>query len=685
MRRLIFVLLLLLVLVRPCLSAGPNIEYMAEEIAGPAVLQLPLELWIEASGQWQLTGQAADGLAFLDQDGSALGEGILLSGRGPIQETHMLVVYFDLELLGEGSHELHLQLVLQGAQGVLALPLHQDTWLLPLNNHGVQVQRDSETYCLASGEWFLTRQGDRVFQDGRELRIFGAGVEAAGAMAERSDPDFRWGTVPFSLAAGDRSTVTLRFNGPSLGEEMVLNTNSNMLLSEFWTINGQPLEAVEGTKGGLIVRLPPLPPGEHELAGSVQALLPVSGGQGEIRAIWRGREIFRTVDIERSWFDHGGTQSIRVKTTSPLLLPNGRVQRVGGEGSVAVEKGRLNAVIPLENPAEPIWTGLPLGESVLWNPQPLEDAAADWFLPVLIWDRGLHWRLVTKSGPWFTDCSPERQRFFLEGTHGTLTIENSSAGPISASFAAGQKGQSEGPWHWREEADLRYGSYRQGNWLWTVAIPRKSGLQPFLTAAYSGEKLGLHITPEDIAFRISNPAWAWGAAVKSGTLWVEKLQPGIQLEMSSGRLELRYGQDAMNLRLKLEPGELEVEYRDRPWEAYLRLKEGRPEAGVRFRQGFAQGQIRSVAAGALQIKNGLLLWEAAGEIGYELAPWCTAYLEGSLAVSNSWRERVSTVDFLYGGGVVFKPLPQLVAAAGWNNKEDWHFKAGVVLPLVGRK
>lgn len=85
MRRLIFVLLLLLVLVRPCLSAGPNIEYMAEEIAGPAVLQLPLELWIEASGQWQLTGQAADGLAFLDQDGSALGEGILLSGRGPIQ------------------------------------------------------------------------------------------------------------------------------------------------------------------------------------------------------------------------------------------------------------------------------------------------------------------------------------------------------------------------------------------------------------------------------------------------------------------------------------------------------------------------------------------------------------------------------------------------------------------------
>ena len=206
---------------------------------------------------------------------------------------------------------------------------------------------DSETYCLASGEWFLTRQGDRVFQDGRELRIFGAGVEAAGAMAERSDPDFRWGTVPFSLAAGDRSTVTLRFNGPSLGEEMVLNTNSNMLLSEFWTINGQPLEAVEGTKGGLIVRLPPLPPGEHELAGSVQALCPFQGDRGDQGHLASRR--FYTVDIERSWFDHEGFQSIRVKTTSPSFFPTARA-RVGGEGECSCGKGQTQCGDTLENP-----------------------------------------------------------------------------------------------------------------------------------------------------------------------------------------------------------------------------------------------------------------------------------------------------------------------------------------------
>ena len=132
----------------------------------------------------------------------------------------------------------------------------------------------------------------------------------------------------------------------------------------------------------------------------------------------------------------------------------------------------------------------------------------------------------------------------------------------------------------------------------------------------------------------------------------------------------------------MEPGELEVEYRDRPWEAYLRLKEGRPEAGVRFRQGFAQGQIHSVAAGdAVQMKNGLLLWEAA-EIGYELA-LVYRVSGGSLAVSNSWRKS-KHCNFLYGGSS-FQTPSQLVAAAGWNNKEDWHFKAGVVLPLVGGK
>ncbi|NLL42167.1 MAG: hypothetical protein GX251_02360 [Firmicutes bacterium] len=686
MKQSVLALVLVLLLFPPCAAAEPHLAYVGEQANTTLAVEQQIELWIEASDLWQLSAKAATGLKFFDLDGQAVTEGLLTLGRGSRWDAYILEVSFDLELLGEGRHELDLELELQGAQGILGLPLAQETWILPLNNWEVEVQRGLETYTLSSGQWFLLEPKDRVLHAGQEVMLLGEKIEAAALQVRGGDPDFWWDPSPLHLSAAEYGIVSLKLRGPSPGGKVILCTNNYLHIGSSWTLNGQPVQAATDPDGSLTVELPPLAAGVHTLSGAVQALLPAFERQGEIWAQWQGRKAYRTVYIERGWFDQGRVQVIQADTSSPLLLPDGRMQRVGGGGEIAVERSGLDVVIPLDSPAQPIWTGLPLAESVVWKIEAPEGEEPDFIMPVLIWDQGFSWRLVTRSGQWFLDTSAAGQKFLLEGALGLLSLERGSQGEINARLAAGPQGQSDGPWTWREETDFRYGSYKQRDWTWTIAIPRSFGRPPALSVEYSGKRVGFQIAPREIALRFSNSAWAWGVRFKSRTLWAEIRQPKLRLEMRPGRVELACkAREQGDLRLTLEPESVEVNYRSQPWEAYYKFAQGKPEGGIRYKHPAAHGQVLSVTLGALQVKNGLLLGELAAELGYELSTWCTLYLEGGLAATFSLEKELTHVDFRYGGGVIVRPLPQLAAAAGWNNKEKWHFKAGVVLPFSGRK
>jgi hypothetical protein len=690
MKASLLVIGLVLLLSCHCMAEQPVIRHVVDEPSAKSIIYQSFDLWIDAIGSWCLRGQNSSGLAFLDRDGSIVEEGKLICGDGSQDLSHTMEVHVEPVTLGPGTHRLDMELVLEGAQGILGLPLASGTWILPLNSEHVSVQTsDDERTFLPSGQWFLLQSEDRIFYDGQEIWSHSPPVEAAGILDVQSQSELWWDEEPLGLETGERRTFRIYLTGPSFGGELVLRSNDYLHIDgAAWFLEGRQLTSTVTPDGTVTLRIPVLPPGVHKLHGTLQALLPPPSGQGELWALWQGTIAHRIVRIDRSWFDHGGIQRIQVDTTSPLIMPSGRIRSMHGRGEVSVKEGRLNAVVPVSNPGQPIWTGLPLSDSIVWAPEIESSDPEDLFLPVLLWDDGLSWRLITSSGPWFLDVTAERQLASLRGRHGSVRLEASMRYEKVVITHGWNGAWSADGWRWWESAEVIKGAYGQGNWLWTIGVPRGSGNLPSLKLRYERDGVLLQMSKDDVRLKLSSKMLSWGIGLQSQTLWMERLEPHLRLELRPRHLKFDYClTDVGDVRLQWNMGRsIQVDVTADPWDAYLRYESNQvPEWGLRYQKASSQGRFLSATKGALQVKNHTVMVEARGEMGYVLSPWCTPYVETGLVASIYGPGGQVLTHWTYGGGLILKPLPQIVAAVGWNSDQKWHVKAGVVVPFVGRK
>jgi hypothetical protein len=360
-----------------------------------------------------------------------------------------------------------------------------------------------------------------------------------------------------------------------------------------------------------------------------------------VQAQWQGEESALQVHITRGWFQHNAVQRIRIDHPGGILLtPQGLLEQVG-EAAV-VSGDTLNVILPLENPQQPIWTGLPISEMLLWTVEPRPDGAEGAFLvPILLWDDGFSWRVAAGSEELLLDTWDQGFRlewgsFLLEGSPGTVTA---SAAPVLQA--------EDGRWRWRQSLQAYQGRWQQGRWRWEVELPRQEGKIPAAAVEYTGEQWRLRLTPKDVSLGFQGARWSWGTSLRSKVVWLEQKERMFRLELDPERVKARFrlGEKG-RLGVTIDPTQIHLELQHLPWEGYA----------------------KSSSSG----------WELGQTLGYQLTSWCTLYAEAVFRLSPEPRCRTDL-------GLVLMPLPQTVVAAGIDSEKGLHWKAGIVLPLVSRE
>jgi len=653
-------------------AEAPRLHYRAELGAEPAVFERNADLWVEAAGDWRLMAEGSPGVLLRDRDGQLSAEGPLLEGRGSYQG--LLGLEFHCQLpFSAGSYAWEVELTLEQAQGVLGLELAGDYWILPLSNHEVEVERRGELIPLPSGRWLRLQAGDIVRCADRIL-ISPAGTRQGLALQSRTEAPgnrLRWMVPALSLEAGDRAEVSLCLQGPARPSTLTLRGMAGLRLGSRWSLDGEVLAAARA--GDILtVALPALSPGPHELTGSLQALLPLEETTAMVQAFWEEVGAVLDVHIKRSWFDHNHLQSIAVQDAdSPLLLPGGRLT---GAGSAAlVPGGKLDVILPLKAPQSPIWTGLPLAEAVQWSAEPGEATDRTVVAPILIWDEGFFWRAAAWSDEWLLDAAQEG--FTLKW--GPLLAQG-SGDRLAAALSWGNFA-ADGNWQWRQTPLAYHGSWQGGSWRWSVELPRGEAEPPKVSVAYGTERWRVHLASGDVRLGLSAGGWSGGGALQAETLWLQKRDGRFRVQISPKELSAAWKPgELMELNLTADSRRIRLDVQYPPWEGYLQHTAAGSELGLRFKCAWTHGEWQLLSRGAWQLKNGLVLGELGQVIGYPLTSWCTLYAEGVLSFGPSAACRTDL-------GVILTPRPYLVAAVGLDSQRGLHWKAGIVLPLLGRE
>lgn len=691
MKQLLVLLLGVLLVAAPCLAQGPSILHVVEMPWEDAVIRQQAKLWVEAEGPWHVHLHSSTELKFWNDAGALITDGSLWQGSGTEQSFKTLEAQIDLPLVGPGQHSLEVQVTLEGAQGVLGLPLAEDYWILPLNNQEVEVRRKGETpIALQSGQWFLLQLDDVVLSGGTEIIWSQVVLEAFRSDHQASLDQLIWWQDPsLCLDPGEKVKVTLNLEGPSPGGELILKPNSYLKLYFDWELGGQRLLVKAGMNQDIILVLPPLPPGVHKVQGAVQTLLPPEKASAVLNAIWQDREASLTIHVDRSWFDFESKQLIQVippkGVGGALLLPRGGLHHVQKEDKILVEDDGLDVLIPLANPARPLWIGLPLAETVAWSlaEQDLASESQDFFLPIFLWDKKFSWRLVTRSGSWFFAGGKEHQ--VLRGKIGSLQVEAST--DTLAVFSLGEETEQDGPWYWRQNQEVWRGTLSQGAWLVNVELPRGEGKDPALAIQYHGLSWRGRLSPKDLELSYTAETWSAGTRLGTRTFWVEMIKGDLRFEINPSHFKLDYKQEesSLNLQIDADMGYY-LKLSSKPWEAYVRKNsQGEGELGVRFKEPRAREPWLFLTKAAGQVKNGLVLLELEQQVGYILSPWCTLYVEADLGVSLWGEDDLCRLHLGYGAGLILTPAPYVLASVGWHSREGWYLKAGVVVPFIGRK
>lgn len=661
MSRLCAVLLVVLLVAGSQAAAQPLLEAVWEQ-GEPLVIKQKLDLCLEGEGAWSLTASADSGLSFLAESGLLCSAGTLLSGRGAYQGQLGLEAHFASLELGVGRHRLELELNLEGAQGILGFFHGEKYWLLPLNQTILVESAQGEVLSAASGEWLVLEPGDKVLGNGE------ASLEAQGSPGGQQ---LRWSTPALHLAAGTLTLVELELVGPSPGGVLTLEAGLGLELGESWLLNGEVLRTRREVHR-LDLEVPPLPWGTHRLQGELRVFLPGVTRQW-VRASWQGEEALLPVEVNRSWFDEG-PEPVRIESVgrTRLLFPAGQLRQAEGTAVFSVDSPGLDLLLPLDSPDTPIWLGLPFAQTRVWELNPEELPFV--LVPILLWDQGFSWRLAAASSAWHGVLGAGETRF--QAGWGTLELEVDRG---RLSLKSGDQSLSDGEsWQWRRSPQAFHGRWESRPWALSLELPR-SGEHPRAVLQYRGEQVGFELGSRRVQVNFQGgTGWSGGADLARHAAWLHWSHLGLRLDLSPGRLSLDYRTNEHRLRLTYGGKKLQLAYRAGSWEGYLTLGEQESKWGVRGGGSLSLGPFLSETKGAVQFSQGLFLGQLRQRVGYPLTSWCTLYLQGTLRLSRS-------LDLIPGFGVVLTPSSPLVLAAGWEGEQGWHWKAGLVLPFIGRE
>ena len=644
------------------------------------------EFWAESStqpfGEWQLSFRAPSGLGF--QEGSGLVGQANLLGSGSGFREFSLDLCFDLRYCSGGVQCFPVQVVLEGAQGILGLPLQDRYWILPLNTGGTTVERGAEIISLLSGQWFLVELEDRIFLKQQRVHLGQRAISLAMPASAHSTE--MWWEQVSPLEAGERSRVSLNLRGPLPSGRLLLRAQSLLYLLDDWVLEPGGIRLPTSYQGdALVLELPNLGEEVYKLSGSLQALLPVEASKATVNAHYAHLQATLELPIIRTWFDFEQVQIIQMANSPqranqiPLVLPDGSLRSVAEGGKFAVKTEGLDLLIPLTQPQNPFWIGTPLVESEFWTLEPTDwrDGPHEFFLPILKWDGELNWRLVTKSGPWFFDADAKRQ--ILRGKIGSVQL-------------LGREGKLKiwreedsllrgGQWWWFQNDQTRRGTWQAGNWSYTLELPRQEG-HPSMGITYVDENWRWQLATGDLTLSYRDPNFAWGLRWSTRSLWLEFLSRQLRVEVKPNLLSFAYRpKGGPSYELQIDPAKSwQVHIQEQRWEAYLQADGWR----ARLKSPQAKGSWRFLTLVSGQRKNGLILAELEQRVGYVLSPQCTIYLAGSFQGSAFSDRSTQTLHFNYGIGLVYTPLPQLITELSWHKTQGWQWRSGVVVPFVGR-
>ncbi len=679
----VYILVLVLFVAASCQAQVPHIKISHEGFATHFSTQQALELWTNSQTEWQLRIEASAGLGFVTQESSKPMNSQFWQGSGGGCKELSLDLCFDLTVYGQDSQQYTLEIALEGAQGILGLPLRERYWILALNSDGVVVKREDQIIPLGSGQWFLTEPEDRIYLD-QERVYLGTAVFTPLALPSVLSSTEMWWEPVLPVEAGERSGVSLNLRGPLPSGKLMLQASPKVALSDEWVLEPAGTRLPTYYLGDdLVIELPALGQGEYQLNGSLLALLPTVAQNAQVTAFYDQLQSTLQLPITRTWFDFDRVQVIQLGRERPaekgsLLLPDGSSRYVGPNTTIGVKAEGLDLIIPLNQPQTPHWIGTPLTESELWELPDATDVPDEFFLPIFLWDGGLKWRLVTKSGPWFLDANKHRK--IIRGQIGSVKFM-CQEGRID--LLRGEHSlDHDGSWLWFQDNATRRGTWQQGNWSATVEIPRGTEPTPFLKVRYVDDTWRFSLEPRDLSLSYREPHFTWGFRWGTKSLWLELFSGQVRLEMKSSELSLGFKPGlgpSYGLHFKSVTS-WQAEVQDEWWEAYVR-----PDGwGARLKIPGAHGPWRFLTLASGQMKNGLVLGELEQRVGYVLSPQCTVYVLGSLRSNSSLAHSGQSWSLDYGVGLVYQPLPQIITDLSWNKSSGWQFRGGVVVPFVGR-
>ncbi|MFY9495149.1 MAG: hypothetical protein WAQ17_08180 [Limnochordia bacterium] len=647
-----------------CSAEQPILDFTCGPFNGPYLFTQRFDLWVESPANWQLFLLPAAGVTLAAPHWRGTGSG---------HESRVMEFEVNAGMLGAGQHRMELAVTLEGAQGVLGLPVKDHYWVLPLNNPQVTlITAGGEELELAGEGWTRLDECPTGIMWARDTRPGGLLARASSIAQYSAGSTMRWLTRPFKLEAGERREVALLFTGPMSAGELHFIVDGDIDISDAWYLNGEPITVRRmNTNGKAVIHLPSLGPGEHELRGFVQALLPSKAKTAHLRAHLLEQEAVLAIPVERDWFDLSHHHLLSLSAVDslqdqPILLPDGTINRVGDATTFVFERGGLAPLIPLSDPSAPVWAGLPLEKR--WLGWESSAKSSSFFLPVLVWDGELDWRIVGKHNDWMVDWSEQRRQ--VVGSVGSLKFK-AGDGRLSLLRRTNYYWDDLG-FRWWAGYRGTGAAWRSGSWRGSVEIPRTGSL-PFYSLQYSGGSWRARFSRDQAALSFFGECLTWGLDFKGQTVWLQAQDGLWRFDLGRDGLKLRAGDETGVLSLTVDP--------QRDWtlrlagenlEVYVQRSDS---LGFRLRLPVWSDKRQALTTFAVQARRGYPLFELTHTEGYWLFERTAAYLRASI------RGAGAEDRFNYGAGLIYSPTPSLMGNLDWERELGWSVRVGIALPL----
>lgn len=548
-----------------------------------------------------------------------------------------------------------------------------------MNCSAVTIHKATEIIALDDGAWYLLSAEDQLYLDSERLiRAEQPSIKKLASSQALDQTNLLWWDLQASANAGEQITAMLNLVGPALTSQIVLETNSVLEILPTWELNPGG-KKITGTVQGqsLVLDLPDLQAGHYSLIGTILPLLPRQAEEVTLVACWNDQQARGSFYVQREWFDFEQSQTLHFKGAARVVLPNGQLRCLGDREIIKVQSSSLDVLLALNDLGKPIWLATPLGETELVTLASDEDPT-EYFVPILLYDKGWNWRVISKSGPWAVDLSPDQQLFSAQ--LGRVNVWG-GAGEISLGFTP-SKPEQAGKWLWWEDSQAWQGLWQGERLAYSLKLPKKAKaakVAPIWALSLQTGPWFCHLEPTDFVLSQQTTHFSWGLKLATKQFWFESAEQNYRLELKPEELKVKY-RPRSDLCYELAMGaanwRLNVEGKD--WEAYLSQKGG----GFRLKLPHSRAKWRLITLASCELTEAAFLAEVEQRVGYAITPQLIPYC--TITSSLSYRGELGKVkrDLHWAAGVIWQPFPQVYSELAWSGQQGWQIRAGFVFPFV---